>query len=54
MGRKTVIVGAGYTGLAAASILAPKGRDVTLVKKNDSPGVRGWNTQGFMFDMRPS
>jgi len=51
-----VIVGAGYTGLAAASFLASKGRDVTLVEKNDSPGGRGrgWNTQGFMFDMGPS
>ena len=36
MGRKTVIVGAGYTGLAAASILASKGRDVTLIEKNGS------------------
>jgi phytoene dehydrogenase-like protein len=41
MCRNTVIVGAGYTGLAAASILASKGLDVTIIEKNDSPGSRG-------------
>jgi len=56
MSGKTIIVGAGYTGLAAASILASKGREVTLIEKNDGPGGRGhgWNAKGFMFDMGPS
>ncbi|MBN2874568.1 MAG: phytoene desaturase [Spirochaetales bacterium] len=56
MAKKTVIIGAGYTGLAAASMLAARGRDVTVVEKNNDPGGRGrgWNTKGFMFDMGPS
>lgn len=56
MSKRTVIIGAGYAGLASASLLAAKGRDVTLLEKNDGPGGRGrgWLTGGFTFDMGPS
>lgn len=54
--KKTVIIGAGYTGLAAASFLAEQGRNVTVVEKNDGPGGRGreWRSAGYTFDMGPS
>lgn len=56
MTKQTVVIGAGYTGLAAATMLASKGRNVTIYEKNDNPGGRGrgWSTKGFMFDMGPS
>jgi len=53
---KTVIIGAGFGGMAAAALLAKKGFDVTVVEKNDQPGGRAivYKEKGFVFDMGPS
>jgi phytoene desaturase len=54
--KKIVVIGAGFAGLAAASSLAQKGYQVTLLEKNDSPGgrARQYMSDGFTFDMGPS
>ncbi len=51
-----IVIGAGFAGLAAASVLAKQGYKVTLVEKNDQPGGRArvWEKDGFKFDMGPS
>ncbi|CCH56794.1 phytoene desaturase [Fibrisoma limi BUZ 3] len=56
MPRRVLVVGAGFAGLAAATSLADKGYDVTILEKNDSPGGRArvFQAQGFTFDMGPS
>lgn len=53
---KTIIVGGGFGGLAAAALLARQGADVTLLEKNASVGGRArvWRQDGFTFDMGPS
>ncbi|MBC7913718.1 MAG: oleate hydratase, partial [Pyrinomonadaceae bacterium] len=50
------IIGSGFAGLAAASLLAQKGHKVTIYEKNDQPGgrARTWESEGFKFDMGPS
>lgn len=50
------IIGSGFSGLAAAAVLAKKGYDVTIIEKNDQPGGRArlWKSEGFTFDMGPS
>ncbi len=54
--KKIVVIGAGFSGLTAASILAKDGNDVTLIEKNDQTGgrAREWESCGFKFDMGPS
>ncbi len=37
---KTVIVGAGFGGMAAAALLARDGADVTVLEKNEQAGGR--------------
>ncbi|MEI6877034.1 MAG: phytoene desaturase family protein, partial [Spirochaetota bacterium] len=56
MGKRVVVIGAGYGGLASAALLADRGYEVTLVEKNGGPGGRGrgWESGGFTFDMGPS
>lgn len=56
MSRKAIVVGAGFSGLAAAASLAQKGYAVTLLEKNAVPGGRAcvWRKDGFTFDMGPS
>ncbi len=56
MVKKIVVIGAGFAGLAAASCLAKKGYQVTILEKNDIPGgrARKFEAEGFMFDMGPS
>lgn len=56
MAKKVVVIGAGFSGIAAASCLAQKGYDVTVLEKNDSAGgrCRKFDAEGFMFDMGPS
>lgn len=57
MGNKRVIViGAGFSGLVAAALMAQEGYNVTLLEKNERPGGRAriWEKDGFRFDMGPS
>ncbi|NVM16800.1 MAG: phytoene desaturase [Candidatus Lokiarchaeota archaeon] len=55
-GRKVIVIGAGFTGLASAAILADAGYEVILLEKNDRPGGRAmvWEENGYTFDMGPS
>ena len=54
--KNAVVIGAGFTGLAASSLLARDGWKVTLVERNDEVGGRArlWKTEGYTFDMGPS
>lgn len=56
MGKKCIIIGAGFGGLAAAARMAHAGYDVTLLEKNSMPGGRAMvhKQDGFSFDMGPS
>ncbi len=53
---KAVVVGAGYTGLASAALLAQEGLDVEVLEKNARTGgkARIWEEGGYRFDMGPS
>lgn len=52
----TIIVGSGFSSLAAATTLASEGVDVTVLEKNSSAGgrARKFINDGFTFDMGPS
>ena len=54
--KKVVVIGSGFSGLAAACFLAKAGFDVTVLEKNSSPGgrARKFKENGFVFDMGPS
>ncbi len=54
--KKIVVIGSGFSGLAAATELATAGHEVLLVEKNSSPGgrARQFKSEGFTFDMGPS
>ena len=56
MPKQVVVIGAGFSGLSAATYLANAGFDVTVVEKHDIPGgrARTFSEQGFTFDMGPS
>lgn len=57
MDKPTVIViGSGFSGLAAAAVLADRGCDVTVMESHDRPGGRArvFEKDGFSFDMGPS
>jgi phytoene desaturase len=53
---KVIVIGAGFSGLAAASLMAKQGHEVTLLEKNDQAGgrARQFKENGFTFDMGPS
>lgn len=53
---KVIVIGSGVAGLSAASYLARKGVQVTILEKNAHPGgrARQFETDGFRFDMGPS
>jgi phytoene desaturase len=55
-GRRVCVIGAGFSGLASAAILANEGFEVTLLEKNDRPGGRAmvWKESDYTFDMGPS
>ena len=54
--KKAVVIGAGFSGIAAATHLAHNGWKVKVVEKNDSIGgrARQFSEDGFVFDMGPS
>ncbi len=54
--KKIIVIGSGFSGLAAAAILAKEGYEVTILEKNEQPGGRArmWEKDGFTFDMGPS
>lgn len=54
--KKVVVIGAGFSGLSAATSLAYKGYEVTVLEKNTIAGGRARQFQagGFTFDMGPS
>ena len=54
--KKIIIIGSGFAGLSAASLLAKEGHAVTVLEKNEEPGGRArvWQKDGFTFDMGPS
>ncbi len=56
MSKKTIVIGSGFSGLAAAACLAKHGHEVIILEKNSSPGgrARQFASDGFTFDMGPS
>ena len=56
MSKKALVIGSGFAGLSAASSLAQKGFDTTILEKNSSIGgrARQFSDSGFTFDMGPS
>ena len=56
MPHRVLVIGAGFAGLAAATSLADKGYDVTILEKNTMAGGRArvFQADGFTFDMGPS
>lgn len=50
------VIGAGFSGLSAAAILAANGHDVHVFEKHDTAGgrARQFEKEGFVFDMGPS
>jgi phytoene desaturase len=50
------VIGAGFSGMAAAATLAKAGYDVTILEKNAGLGgrARQFKAEGFTFDMGPS
>ena len=56
MSEKVIVIGSGFSGIAAATALASEGLDVLCLEKNDSIGGRArmFHAEGFAFDMGPS
>lgn len=56
MSQNIVVVGSGFSSLAAATTLASKGKSVTVLEKNSQAGgrARKFSDSGFTFDMGPS
>ncbi len=56
MSKKVIIIGAGFSGIAAATTLADMGCEVTVLEKNSMAGGRArvFSEKGFVFDMGPS
>lgn len=56
MGKKCIIIGAGFSSLSAACYLAKSGWNVSIYEKNNSVGGRAsqFTKDGFTFDMGPS
>lgn len=54
--KKVIVIGSGFSGLAAACCLAKEGFAVTVLEKNDCLGGRArvFQAEGFTFDMGPS
>lgn len=56
MPKNIIVIGSGFSSLAAASYLAKAGNKVTVYEKNDIIGgrARQFKIDGFTFDMGPS
>ena len=56
MKKHIAIIGSGFAGLAAASVIAKAGHSVTVFEKNEQVGGRArvLKTNGYVFDMGPS
>ena len=56
MGKKIIIIGSGFSSLAAASYLAKAGNEVSVFEKNNTVGGRAGQLKkgGFTFDIGPS
>ena len=56
MATKTIVIGAGFSGITAAASLAQKGYEVTILEKNTVAGgrARKFGVDGYTFDMGPS
>jgi phytoene desaturase len=56
MKKSISIIGAGFSGMAAAAVLGKNGYDVNVFEKNSAPGGRAavLKEKGFTFDMGPS
>ncbi len=54
--KKAIVIGAGFSGLSAASFLAKSGWEVVVLEKHAVPGgrARKMEVDGFKFDMGPS
>jgi len=54
--KTALVIGAGFGGLATASLLAKQGFAVTLLEQHDQVGGRArmYKKEGFSFDMGPS
>lgn len=54
--KSIIVIGAGFSGLAAAATLADAGYAVKVLEKNSIPGgrARKFTSEGFTFDMGPS
>jgi phytoene desaturase len=54
--KSAIVIGAGFSGLSAATSLADLGYKVTLLEKHEQTGGRArvFKKQGFTFDMGPS
>jgi phytoene desaturase len=56
MGKRVIIIGSGFGGLAAAARLAARGYEVSIFEKRDKPGGRAYvyEQNGFKFDGGPT
>ncbi|AOW19202.1 phytoene desaturase family protein [Urechidicola croceus] len=56
MKKQVVIIGSGFSSLAASCYLAKAGFEVTILEKNSGLGGRAskWSNDGFKFDMGPT
>lgn len=56
MNQKIIVIGSGFSSLAAATTLANKGNQVQIIEKNSQCGgrARSFSADGFKFDMGPS
>src|SRR3954471_17690447 len=55
-GKRAVVIGSGFGGLAAAIRLRAKGYDTTILEMRDKPGGRAYvyEDAGFTFDAGPT